>query len=366
MKILSKLPALLVLADGTVYKGTAIGKIGTTAGELCFNTGLTGYQEVFTDPSYYKQILISTNVHVGNYGTQNQEVESDGIKIAGLVCKSFSDVFSRHSANLSLQDYFIENNLTGIADIDTRELVRHIRDKGAMNAIISSEILDVAELQKQLSLVPSMEGLELSSQVSTLEAFTRGDENSKYKVALLDFGVKNNISRCLVARDCFVKIFPARTTLKEMLAFKPDGFMLSNGPGDPATMDYAIATVKEILTTEIPVFGICLGHQLLAQACGIHTYKMHCGHRGLNHPILNLATGLSEITSQNHGFSVVANDVINSSLVSITHVNLNDETIEGIRVNNKKAFSVQYHPEAFPGPHDSRYLFDDFIAMMGS
>jgi carbamoyl-phosphate synthase small subunit len=364
MKILSKLPALLVLADGTVFKGTAIGKIGTTSGELCFNTGLTGYQEVFTDPSYYKQILISTNVHVGNYGTQNNEVESDSIKIAGLVCKNFSDVFSRHSSHLSLQDYFIENNLTGIADIDTRELVRHIRDKGAMNATISSEILDVAELQNLLAKVPSMEGMELSSQVSTTKAYESGDEKSAYRVALIDYGVKNNIVRCLVERGCYVKIFPAKTPVKEMLAFKPNGFMLSNGPGDPSTMDYAISTVKEILELDKPMFGICLGHQLLELACGIHTHKMHCGHRGLNHPILNLQTGLSEITSQNHGFSVVTDDVKKSDKVTITHINLNDDTVEGIRVNNKKAYSVQYHPEAFPGPHDSRYLFDDFIRLM--
>jgi carbamoyl-phosphate synthase small subunit len=364
MKILSKLPALLVLADGTIFKGTAIGKIGTTTGELCFNTGLTGYQEVFTDPSYFKQIIISTNVHVGNYGTMPQDVESDSIKIAGLICKSFSDVFSRHNTTLSLQDYFIENNLTGIADIDTRELVRYIRDKGTMNAIISSEILDVEVLQEQLALVPSMEGLELSSHVSTTKAYTEGEENAKYRVALLDYGVKKNIIRCLVERGCYVKIFPAKTSVKELLAFNPDGFMLSNGPGDPASMDYAIHTVKELLELDKPVFGICLGHQLLALACDIHTHKMHCGHRGMNHPIINLLTGKSEITSQNHGFSVVSEEVRNSAKVSVTHLNLNDDTVEGIKVKNKKAFSVQYHPEAFPGPHDSRYLFDDFVALM--
>ncbi len=364
MKILSKLPALLVLADGTVFKGSAIGKIGTTTGELCFNTGLTGYQEVFTDPSYYKQIIISTNVHIGNYGTKAQDVESDSIKIAGLICKSFSEVFSRHNTTVSLQDYFIENNLTGIADIDTRELVRYIRDKGTMNAIISSEILDIETLQKQLATVPSMEGLELSSQVSTATAFTEGDENARYRVALLDYGVKKNIVRCLLERGCYVKIFPAKTSVQQMMEFNPDGFMLSNGPGDPASMDYAIATVKELLMLDKPLFGICLGHQLLALACDINTHKMHCGHRGMNHPIINLLTGHSEITSQNHGFSVVTEEVKNSDKVSITHLNLNDNTVEGIRVKNKKAFSVQYHPESFPGPHDSRYLFDEFVSMM--
>jgi carbamoyl-phosphate synthase small subunit len=364
MKILSKLPALLVLADGTIFKGTAIGKIGTTTGELCFNTGLTGYQEVFTDPSYFRQIIISTNVHIGNYGTKTQDVESDSIKIAGLICKSFSEVFSRHNTTLSLQDYFIENNLTGIADIDTRELVRYIRDKGTMNAIISSEILDPSQLKKQLDKVPSMEGMELSSHVSTPTAYIKGDVDARFKVALLDYGVKNNIIRCLIERGCQVKVFPAKTSVKEMMEFNPDGFMLSNGPGDPASMDYAIKTVKELLDLNKPVFGICLGHQLLALACDIHTHKMHCGHRGMNHPIINLKTGISEITSQNHGFSVVTEDVKKSSKVTITHLNLNDDTVEGISVNNKKAFSVQYHPEAFPGPHDSRYLFDEFVTMM--
>ncbi len=364
MKILSKLPALLVLQDGTIFKGTAIGKIGTTTGELCFNTGLTGYQEVFTDPSYFRQILIQTNVHIGNYGTSDEDTESEGIKIAGLVCKSFSDVYSRVQAHASLQEYFLENNLTGIADVDTRALVRHIRDKGAMNAIISSEQLDPEALKAQLALVPSMEGLELSSSVSTTESYTSGDENAAFRVALMDYGVKKNIIRSLVQRGCYVKVFPARATVEDIQAFKPNGYMLSNGPGDPATMGYAVDTVKKLLETGTPLFGICLGHQLLAEACGINTFKMHCGHRGLNHPILNLETGLSEITSQNHGFSVVTEDVKKSDKVTITHVNLNDGTIEGIRVNGKKAFSVQYHPEASPGPHDSRYLFDNFVAMM--
>ena len=364
MKSLEKLPAILLLEDGTTYHGTAIGKIGTTTGEICFNTGMTGYQEVFTDPSYYGQILVQTNVHIGNYGTQEEEAESDRIKIAGLVCRNFSSVYSRNKADYSIQEYFLENNISGIADVDTREIVKHIRDKGAMNAIISSEILDIEELKQKLSIVPSMAGLELSSHVSTLQSYAYGEESAPLKVALLDLGVKRHIVKCLADRNCLVKVFPATSTFAEMQEFKPDGYLISNGPGDPSAMPYAVETVKAILEADVPLFGICLGHQILAQACGISTYKMHCGHRGMNHPVLNLVSGLSEITSQNHGFSVNAEEIKGSEKVEITHINLNDNTIEGLSVKGKNAFSVQYHPEAGPGPHDSRYLFDNFIKNM--
>lgn len=359
-----KFPATLVLADGTVYHGTSIGKIGTTTGEICFNTGMTGYQEVFTDPSYYGQILIETNVHIGNYGIHAEEVESDGIKIAGLVCKQFNVPFSRKQAGMSVQEYFAANNLVGIADVDTRAIVRHVRNKGAMNCIISSEDKTVEQLMDELKNVPSMAGLELSSKVSTHKTYFFGNPEASKRVAVLDLGVKKNILRSLAERDCYLAVFNGKTSFEEMMEFKPDGFMISNGPGDPATMDYAVQTVKTILDNNIPLFGICLGHQILAEANGISTYKMHNGHRGLNHPVKNIITGHCEITSQNHGFSVKAEDVHNCKEVEITHINLNDNTIEGIRMKNKKAFSVQYHPEAAPGPHDSRYLFDDFVKLM--
>lgn len=355
----------MVLADGTVFKGTSIGKIGTTTGEICFNTGMTGYQEVFTDPSYFGQILVQTNVHIGNYGVHAEEIESDDIKIAGLVCKQFNVPFSRKQAGISVQEYFTQNNIVGIADIDTREVVRHVRSKGAMNAIISAEDKTVEELLRELHSVPSMEGLELSSKVSTDKTYYLGNEGEASKrVAVLDFGVKKNILRNLADRNCFLGVFNGKTSFDELMKFKPDGIMLSNGPGDPATMDYAVNTVKTILDNNVPVFGICLGHQILAEANGISTFKMHNGHRGLNHPVKNLITGLCEVTSQNHGFSVRAEDVQKNPNVEITHINLNDDTVEGIRMKNKKAFSVQYHPEAAPGPHDSRYLFDDFIKLM--
>jgi carbamoyl-phosphate synthase small subunit len=363
-KSINKFPAVLVLADGTVFKGTSIGKIGTTTGEICFNTGMTGYQEVFTDPSYYGQILVQTNVHIGNYGIMAEEVESDDIKIAGLVCKQFNVPFSRKKAGMSVQEYFTINNIVGIADVDTRELVLHIRNKGAMNAIISAEEKSVEELLAQVNKVPSMEGLELSSKVSTPKTYYVGSADASKRVAVLDFGVKKNILRSLAERDCYLAVYNGKTSFEELMKFKPDGIMLSNGPGDPATMEYAVATVKTILENNVPIFGICLGHQILAEANGISTFKMHNGHRGLNHPVKNIITGVCEITSQNHGFSIKAEDVEKNKEVEITHLNLNDNTVEGIRIKSKKAFSVQYHPEAAPGPHDSRYLFDDFVKMM--
>ena len=364
MSYLTKLPAVLLLADGTVFHGKAAGKIGTTTGEICFNTGMTGYQEIFTDPSYFGQIMVTTNAHIGNYGIRKEEVESGHIQIAGLVCKNYNIAYSRKQADESIQDYFQEQNIVSISDIDTRQLVRHIRDKGAMNAIISSEIMDVDELKKRLDKVPSMDGLELSSQVSTTEVYSFGDEQASKRVAVLDLGVKKNILRNFSERDVYAKVFPAKTTFAEMEAFNPDGYFISNGPGDPSAMPYAIDTVKEILAAEKPMFGICLGHQLLALANDIPTQKMFNGHRGLNHPVKNVIKNHCEVTSQNHGFGVVQDAVRASEKVEITHVNLNDQSIEGIRVKGKKAFSVQYHPESSPGPHDSRYLFDDFVEMM--
>jgi len=361
-----KLPAVLLLADGTVYHGKAAGKIGTTTGEICFNTGMTGYQEVFTDPSYFGQIMVTTNAHIGNYGTSTEEVESDNIKISGLVCKNFNITYSRKLADTSIQDYFLDEKIVGISDVDTRSLVRHIRDKGAMNAIISSETLDIEELKSKLAKVPSMEGLELSSQVTTKEAYEFGNKDAALRVAVLDLGVKKNILRNFDNRGVFSKVFPAKTSFAEMEKWNPNGYFISNGPGDPAAMPYAIETVKAILESGKPLFGICLGHQLLALANDVRTMKMFNGHRGLNHPVKNIIINRCEVTSQNHGFGVVPEDVKKSDKVEITHLNLNDQSIEGIRVKGKKAFSVQYHPESSPGPHDSRYLFDDFVTMLSN
>ena len=366
MKYNERNQAVLVLEDGTYYYGKAAGKIGTTTGEIAFNTGMTGYQEIFTDPSYFGQILLMTPSHIGNYGIHPTEVESDDIKIAGLVCKKFSEIFSRAAANESIQSYFERQDLVGISDVDTRALTRHIRDKGAMNAIISSENLDLESLKAQLSKVPSMDGLELSSKVCTKTAFEEGDVNASNRVALIDFGVKKNIVSCLTERDCLVKVFPIQVSVAEILEWKPNGIMLSNGPGDPSAMPDSVKLIQDLQQHDIPTFGICLGHQLLAIANGLSTFKMHNGHRGINHPVKNLATGKCEITSQNHGFVVNRAEAESRDDITVTHIHLNDDTLAGIKLNNRKSFSVQYHPESSAGPHDSRYLFDDFINLINS
>ena len=357
-------PAILLLEDGTVHHGRAFGKKGTTYGEICFNTGMTGYQEVFTDPSYYGQIVIMNNVHIGNYGVKDEDIESDSVKIKGLIARNLEELYSRKMAQGSLEDYLIKNNIVCIEDIDTRALVTHVRQKGAMNCIISSEIQEVEELKKELAKAPPMAGLELASVVSTKEPYTKGNENSAIRIAVLDYGTKQHIIECMVDRGAYVKVFPAKSSLNDLKSFNPNGFFISNGPGDPSSMDYAVDTLKEVLNENKPVFGICLGHQLLALANGISTFKMHHGHRGLNHPVKNLITGKCEITTQNHGFGVDPEAVKKAPNVEVTHVNLNDQSIEGIRLKDKPAFSVQYHPESTPGPHDSRYLFDDFIDLI--
>jgi carbamoyl-phosphate synthase small subunit len=357
-------PAILLLEDGTICYGKSFGARGTTTGEICFNTGMTGYQEVFTDPSYFGQILIMNSVHIGNYGVKEEDVESDSVKISGLIGRNLEETYSRRQAKGSLDEYLKANKIVSIEEVDTRALVTHIRTKGAMNCIISSETSDVGELKKKLAAVPDMAGLELASQVSTEKAYEMGDAQSDIRIAVLDYGVKQHILHCMVDRGAYIKVFPAKSKLKDLKTFNPSGYFISNGPGDPASMDYAIETVKDILKENKPVFGICLGHQLLALANDIPTFKMHHGHRGLNHPVKNIFTGKCEITTQNHGFGVDPEAVKKAKHVEVTHVNLNDQSIEGIRIKNRPAFSVQYHPESTPGPHDSRYLFDEFIGMI--
>ena len=366
MKSTDSNKAVLLLADGTVFYGKPAGSRGITTGEICFNTGMTGYQEVFTDPSYFGQILVTTNAHIGNYGIKEVERESDSIKISGLVCRNFAADYSRQSADEGIQSYFEKEGLVGIKDVDTRAVVRHIRSAGAMNALISSTELNLDVLKMKLSEVPNMEGLELASIVSTDKIYDLQEEEPSQKVAVLDLGTKTNILRNFVKRGCLVRVFPAKTSYAEMKAWEPDGYFISNGPGDPASMPYAVETVKEALAENNIVFGICLGHQILARACDIPTYKMHHGHRGINHPVKNLITGKCEITSQNHGFGVSPEAVAASDRVEVTHRNLNDDTIEGIRVIGRNAYSIQYHPEAAPGPHDARYLFDQFVELIVS
>ena len=322
---------------------------------------MTGYQEIFTDPSYFGQLMVATNAHIGNYGVNEQEVESDSIKIAGLVCKNFSFNYSREGASGSLEDYFIKQNLICISDVDTRALVSYIRDNGAMNAVICTDETSIEELKDLLAKVPDMKGLELASKVSTKEPYFYGEENATYKISALDLGIKTNILRNLAKRDCYIKVFPFDSSYQDLAAFNPDGYFLSNGPGDPEPLSGAIQIAKEILENNKPLFGICLGHQVIGLANGISTYKMFNGHRGINHPVKNLITGKGEVTSQNHGFAVNKEDLDNHPDLEITHLHLNDGTVAGMRMKNKNCFSVQYHPEASPGPHDSSYLFDQFI-----
>ena len=353
--------ALILLEDGTIFHGKAVGKEGTAFGEVCFNTGMTGYQEIFTDPSYYGQLMVTTNAHIGNYGVNDEEVESDSIKISGLICRNFSYDFSRVKADGSLEDFLNKHNLLAISDVDTRALVTYIRENGAMNAVISTEVDNVEGLKEQLSKVPSMNGLELASKVSTKEAYYVGDENAPIKIAALDIGIKKNILRNLATRGAYIKVFPFDSTFKDMSDWNPDGYFLSNGPGDPEPLKGAIEVAKQIIDNNLPLFGICLGHQVIALANGISTYKMHHGHRGINHPIMNLETGKGEITSQNHGFAVNREEAEAHPDLEITHVHLNDNTVAGLKMKSKNVFSVQYHPEASPGPNDSTYLFDQFI-----
>ena len=361
----TKIPAVLILADGTRFEGHAAGAVGITTGEIAFNTGMYGYQEIFTDPSYHRQILVMATAHVGNYGVHEADVESGRVQIAGFVTKNFSSIASRVGGNGTLQDYMVRDEVVGICDLDTRALVRHIGKSGAMNAIICSDGTDEAELKARLQSVPSMEGMELSSEVTCDEAYDApAIGEAQCKVALLDLGVKTNIVRCLTERGCDVRVFPLNTTSDEMLAWSPNGIMLSNGPGDPGAMPQTIETVKSLVASDKPIFGICLGHQVLALSHGLKTIKMFNGHRGVNHPIKNLVTGKAEITSQNHGFVVDGDSVESNPSVEVTHVHLNDDSVAGIALKGKPVFSVQYHPEASAGPHDSRYLFDQFVESM--
>mgnify|MGYP001364157224 FL=1 len=352
--------AILILADGTKFFGKSIGPNGTSFGEICFNTGMTGYQEIFTDPSYYGQLMVTTNAHIGNYGVHKKDDQSDSIKIAGLICKNFSYEFSRPLADMSLEKYLIRNGLFGISDVDTRALVNYIRENGAMNAVISTEIDQEDALIKKLFDMPSMEGLELASKVSTKEPYFFGNPGAEFKVAALDLGVKANILGYLSDRNIYIKVFPFDTSFEEMQNWEPDGFFISNGPGDPNPLHHAQKVAKEIIKHNLPLFGICLGHQIIALANGIPTYKMFNGHRGINHPVINLKTGKGEITSQNHGFAVDKAIAESNNEFDISHIHLNDQTVAGLRMKNKNCFSVQYHPEAGPGPNDATYLFDEF------
>lgn len=374
------LNAALVCADGTVFFGKGIGKIGTTTGEICFNTSMTGYQEIMTDPSYTGQIITFTFPHIGNVGANAEDVESTKACAAGLIIREAITPPSNYRQEADFNDWLAAQGITGISGVDTRQLTRLIRTHGPQCVAIgfakSAEEIDVSALQSLAKAHPSMKGMELASTVSTDKIYSweqgcweigqgyshHNNPKGKHVVAI-DYGEKLNILRCLTDQGCKVTVVPARTTAAEILALNPDGIFLSNGPGDPAaTGEYATPVLRELIEKRIPIFGICLGHQLLAQALGASTYKMDKGHRGANHPVKNLQTGLVEITSQNHGFAVSEDNL--PANVEITHISLFDGTVEGIRHTTQPVFSVQHHPEASPGPRDSFYLFRQFAELM--
>jgi carbamoyl-phosphate synthase small subunit len=368
------LKAVLLLEDGKVFEGTSFGAQGQRCGEIVFNTSMTGYQEILTDPSYNEQIITMTYPLIGNYGTSDWDAESEKLFAAGFIVKEYCRYPSNWASTKSLSEYLCENNVVGLEGIDTRELVKHIRTKGAMRAIISSTELDIDKLAEKLRDYPGLVGRDIVKDVTTAKPYAWDEPviditnknqpaiEKKYKVVAMDFGLKHNILRLLVTNGCDVTVVPGSTGADEILAMKPDGVFLSNGPGDPAPVTYAVETVKNLLG-KVPIFGICLGHQILSLALGAKTYKLKFGHRGANHPVKNIATGKIEITSQNHGFCVDI-DSLDQKHIEITHMNLNDNTVEGIRSRKLRAFSVQYHPEASPGPHDSAYLFKQFTDMM--
>jgi len=407
----ARTPALLALEDGTVFRGTSCGISGEAAGELCFNTSMAGYQEVLTDPSYAGQIVTMTSPHIGNYGVNGADMESRGVFAKGLVVREMCFEPSSWRSEQSLPDFLAEQGVVAIEGVDTRRLTRHLRENGAMRAVISTVDLDEASLVAKAAASPGLVGRDLVAEVATTVRYHWGDEvppgcdlpvdtgvlpaTPRYRVAAFDSGIKYNILRRLAEAGCDVTVLPPTTTAEEVLALDPDGVFLANGPGDPAAVGYLYATLRDLIGVK-PVFGICLGHQMLSLAVGAGTYKLKYGHRGGNQPVMNLLNGKVEITSQNHGFCVdfdligpldveasgglslplgdlgawvdarVAPVVTSERFgrIQLTHVNLNDMTAEGIRLLDKPAFSVQYHPESAPGPHDSRYLFDAFVRLM--
>jgi carbamoyl-phosphate synthase small subunit len=357
--------AVLLLEDGTIFKGKSFGSHGEAAGEAVFNTSMTGYQEILTDPSYYGQIVTMTYPQIGNYGINAADIESGKVQVSGFAVREFFDFFSNWRASGSLNNYLKENNVIGISEIDTRMLTRIIRVSGAMKCVISTETSDIKKLSEKIKSHPDMSGSDLVRFVTCRKSYEFNPEkkNFSFKIAAVDYGIKFNILRCLDNAGFKVTVVPASTPAGEILALNPDGVFLSNGPGDPAAVHYAIKNIMDLLGKK-PLFGICLGHQLLALALGAGTYKLKFGHHGGNHPVKNISSGQVEITTQNHGFSVVENslDKITGSSYRITHMNLNDNTIEGIEYPDLYAYSVQHHPEAGPGPFDARYIFKTFSA----
>jgi len=370
----SEQSAILALADGRIFRGQAFGAVGNTVGEVCFNTSLTGYQEILTDPSYTDQIITFTYPHIGNVGTNADDYESESASVRGCIVRAPARITSNYRSEVGFDDWLKAQNIVGIADIDTRALVRHLRDNGAQNGVIASDGMSEEEAVAKARAWAGLEGRDLVGEVSCdeasvweqgtydLDSMAYQDVEKRAHVVAFDFGCKRNIYRKLAGRGMKVSIVPAQTSAADILAMNPDGIFLSNGPGDPAAVGYAVEEIRKLLDGDTPVFGICMGHQLLSQALGLETFKLKFGHRGGNHPVKDETTGKIEITSQNHGFAVRDDNV--PANVEITHRSLFDGTVEGLRVKDKPIFSVQYHPEASPGPQDADYLFDRFADLI--
>lgn len=359
--------AILALEDGRIFEGRSFGSQKETCGEVVFNTSMSGYQEILTDPSYAGQIVVMTYPHIGNYGVNSEDEESRKPFVEGFVAREFSGNWSNWRGRESLEDYLRRHEIPGLSEIDTRALVRHIRTRGALRGIISTVDLDPRSLVERARAVPSMVGHDLASTVTCANPYpwktrSEAEKGARFKVVAYDYGIKWNILNSLAATGCVVSVVPATTTAETVLSMNPDGVFLSNGPGDPEPLEYAVGNIRK-LVGRVPVFGICLGHQLMGLALGGRTYKLKFGHRGGNQPVKNLLTGKVEITAQNHGFAVDP-DSLDAARIRLTHMNLNDQTLEGMSHKDLPAFSVQYHPEASPGPHDSQYLFDDFKRLM--
>ncbi len=353
--------AMLALEDGKIFRGESFGASGERSGEVVFNTSMTGYQEILTDPSYKGQIVTMTYPLIGNYGVNEEDVESRKPHLEGFVVKEYSKIFSNWRSKRSLGDYLKSSGIIGIEGIDTRSLTLHIRQAGAMKAVLSTADTDEQGLIQKAKRSPGLLGIDLVKEVTCAKKY-EWNNSGRYKVVVLDCGVKFNSLRNLAKKNCRVTVVPAGTAAKDILELKPDGVLLSNGPGDPAALGYIVMTVQELIG-KVPLFGICLGHQMLGQALGGKTYKLKFGHHGGNQPVKDLKTGKVAISVQNHGFCVDI-DTLNEKDIELTHINLNDETLEGMRHKKLPAFSVQFHPEAAPGPHDAEYLFDNFIEMM--
>ncbi|MFA5573765.1 MAG: glutamine-hydrolyzing carbamoyl-phosphate synthase small subunit [Brumimicrobium sp.] len=359
--------AVLLLEDGTTFYGKPIGKPGRTTGELVFNTGMSGYQEVFTDPSNHGQIIVMSTSHIGNYGVTSSDSEINQIQCSGIVVKEFSEIISRKLADSSLNELMNNSKKIGICEIDTRNLVKHLRDNGTMNAILSTEDgVSIEELKEELKKVPSMKGLALANKVTIEDpiTFQSSTEETKYQIAVIDYGSMRNVVRFLNNRKCEVKVFPMTASFQEIMKYNPDGIVLSAGPGDPNAMEESINLVKQFIDSGTPIFGINLGHQLVALSQGLVVEKMLNGHRGVNHPVINHKTAKLEITSQNHGFVVTRESAEANPNIEITHSHLNDNTVAGIAIKGKPVFSVQYQPEQSVGPHDSGYLLEDFLNIL--